>query len=97
MEADFWSLKDASSVKMANLPLDILSKCIVCISHLGGVHLVLDSVEPLIKGGLEVRHTTSIRIFNPSSIKQFMLALDEDLETPNSHNYMTSVQVSSSR
>lgn len=54
METDQWDLKDSISVKMVNLPLDILSKCIVCVAHLGGVDLVLDSVEPIIKGDLEV-------------------------------------------
>lgn len=55
MDAELWDLRECTSVKMADLPLDILSKCIVCLAHLGGVHHVRDSVEPIIKGDLEVR------------------------------------------
>ncbi|OQR68665.1 general transcription factor 3C polypeptide 3-like [Tropilaelaps mercedesae] len=45
------SLANCMSARMVELPLDILSKAVICMTHLGGVHLAKEIMSPIVRDG----------------------------------------------
>ncbi|XP_022671745.1 general transcription factor 3C polypeptide 3-like isoform X2 [Varroa destructor] len=45
------SLLNCKSVRLVELPLDILAKAVICMAHLGGVHLAKEIMGPIARDG----------------------------------------------